>query len=215
MASHRLTKSPNGLNSHPLVKPLGVCAFVAILCFSTSASAVTVSGPGILSDVSGPGILSFDLDLSDASPVALKVTLHEGDTDPIEFTAVIFNFIDGSPELTGFELVLSSGATFEVVGDATDGFETFYSTTATGPSAASIDFTADPSATVVGFEIGDPLGMPDPETGATSWEIGIAEVAGSSFGLELRPLPEPPPTAVLPLVAIFAALQDAARRKHR
>jgi len=189
-----------------------------MLC-THSAIAVTVSGPNIASDVSGPAVLSFDLDLINATPIPLTVSLEAGDTSPLAFNAVIFNFIDGSPELTGFELVLSGGATFEVVGDATDGAAgdeaTFYDTAAAGPSAASIDFSPDPSATVIGFEIGDPLGMPDPGTGAIDWEIGITAVAESSFGLELRPLPEPPPTAVLPLLAILAAFRDATRRRFR
>lgn len=182
-----------------------------------AADAVTVSGPGIASDVSGPGVLSFDLDLTELGPIALTATLEEDDSSPLVFTAVVWNFIEDSPELMGFELALTDGATFEVVGDATDGFGTFFTTAASGAAGASIDFSADPFATTIAFEIGDPLGFPDPFTGATNWEISLAGVAGETFGLELRPtpLPEPPPTAILPLVALVAALRDAARRRGR
>lgn len=199
------------------MKDLFVCALVAAFGPALSAGAVTVSGPGVASDVSELGVLSFDLDLTELGPIPLTATLEDGDTSPLVFTAVVWNFIEGSPELAGFELALTDGATFEVVGDATDGFGTFFTTAASGAAGASIDFSADPFATTIAFEIGDPLGFSDPSTGTTNWEISLAGVTGETFGLELRPtpLPEPPPTAILPLAALLAALRDAARRRRR
>jgi hypothetical protein len=166
-----------------------------------SAGAVSISGFGIVNDVSGPNELSFDADVTSASPILGTVLLDPGDTGPINFESVIFN---STALLFGaFDLVLGDGAIFAAIGDVTDGLGNFFPNVVGGGNAALVSFSPNEAFTFGGIEVGDPLEL----SGALDWAIDVSGVTGGSFGIELRPtlVPEPGSAALLALGLVALA----------
>jgi len=179
---------------------------VALMFVARDGSAVLVSGPKISNDVSGAGLLSFDLDLPDGSFTAAVVDL-EGETDPLEFNAVVFNL---SPEaFSTFDIVLGDGATFSVVGGATDGFDGVFPDITSTPTTARISFAPDEDATLADFEIGDPLGL----TGAVNWGIDVSNVPAGMFSIGMQAMLVPEPATAWLLGLGLAALAQMGRRR--
>lgn len=176
----------------------------AALSIAGSADAVSISGAGIVNDASGVNLLSFDVDVSSASPIFGTVSLDAYDSGPITFNSVISNLTPDA--FTTFEIVLTGGATFSVVGEVTDGLGNPFPNVVSGATSALITFAPNGAFTLGGIEVGDPLGL----TGALDWAIDVTGVSGGSFGIELRPsfVPEP---ATFTLLALSAAL--ALRRR--
>jgi len=170
----------------------------AALLLAGSAGAVTITGAGIINDASGTNLLSFDADVTSASPIFGSVLLGPADTGPITLNSVIFK--GASAAFNAFELTLTGGATFSFVGDVTDGLGNFFPNIVAGATSAIVYFAPNQAFTLGGIEIGDPLGL----TGAYDWTIDVSGVLGG-FGLELRPYLVPEP-GVLALLGVALAL---------
>lgn len=183
-----------------------IALFVALLFAAGDGRAILVTGPKVSNDVSGDGLLSFDLDVVDGTFTA-AVTDLEGDTGPLEFNAVVFNL---SPQaFSRFDIELGDGAIFSTVGQVTDGFDVFFPDITSTATTAQINFAPDQDATLVGFEIGDPLGL----TGAENWEIDVSSVSGGMFSIGMQATLVPEPATALLLSLGLAGLAQFGRRR--
>ena len=177
----------------------------AVLFAAGSAGAVSISGAGIVNDASGANLLSFDADVASSSPILGTVYLDPADAGPVAFNGIVFN---NTPDaFSTFEVVLTGGATFSFVGEATDGLGNFFPNVSSGATSALISFAPNQAFTLGGIEIGDPLGL----SGALDWAIDVSGVTGGSFGIELRAafVPEPSLLALLVLGAALIARRRA------
>lgn len=177
-------------------------AGLATLLFASASVAASVTGPQVSNDVSGPGSISFDVDFPTNAPTTATVDAT-GESGVLTFNSILFNF---SPDnWSSLSITLDGGATFATLGQVTDGFATFFPIVGpVAPNATSItiDFSANPAATAIGVELGNPLGL----TGAANFGIDVSALAGSSFGITLAPTPIPEPGTALLLGLGLAAL---------
>jgi len=186
--------------------------WIAILAVLTvgvrPASAVSVVGPAVSDDGSGPGLLSFNLDVLRGSFTAAVVDL-EGDLGPLPFSVAVFNLLPQA--FSSFDILLGDGAAFSVVGDVTNGFDTFFPNITSTPTTARIVFSPDQDVTLAGFEIGDPFEL----TGATNWVIEVSDVPDGIFSIGLDPVLVPEPGTVFLLILGLASLAHLRRRLVR
>ena len=185
-------------------KFIAAAAFaVSALAFSTSASAVVLtgsSGANVVDDYSVDGLVSFDLDLRDFSTTTLNFVLEEADlAGPLRFNAIVRNLVG----LSMHELSLGlQGISYATAGsvNAFSGAQASYSS-----HHAVIKFANGETTDIL-------FGNPTMVDGRSDWLLDTSGLsAGDSFSIVAQ-VPEPSTVAmVLPLLA---GLLLARRRKR-
>ena len=172
-------------------------ANAALLLGSTGSSVNTVT------DSSAPGAVSFDLDLVQLGPTALRFEIQAGDLlGPLSLNAIVRNL--SGTALNGFHFNLS-GISYLTAGSVTPTFGTL-GTVESGPAYASIAFASPEWAE---FHFGNPLA----QAGLNDWFLDTRGLAvGDTFVISAE-VPEPSSLALLLPALGMAGFMARRRRK--
>ncbi len=188
-----------------LIASLALCGLATTPTFAANFIGSASTGGSVVADYSTAGLVSFDLDLTDLSPVSLRYRITADDlSSGLAFNAVLRNLTGNGLNEVRFNLGLSS---FQTLGTVTRSFDTSYVITSSlGGQQAGISFG---SPEFLDIAIGNPLGNPS----AQDWMIGTTGLqAGDVLTVTATAVPEPE-SHVMALLGL-AAIGALARRRQ-
>jgi len=172
-----------------VIAAVGTLVVAAAPVHAVSFVGSSSAGSSVVTDYSDIGKMSFDLDLKDASPVALTFSVDAADLlAPIAFNAQVRNLVGTGLEQLRFTL---SAGRFDSVGTVT---RFFGGTTVASGAGASIVYLAFNGPEYFDLELGNVLGT---TPAAIDWTLAQAGMqAGDLYTLTVA-VPEPGTTALM------------------